>query len=350
MSAENFRFYIKVRTALNIQARIIYDELYSVYGDQAPSLRTVERWSKLFREGREELEDEARSGRPITETTSENIEQIRLLINDDPYFTIEELQEQTDLSYGTVHRILTNHLNLRKITARYVPKDLTDLQRAERVRICEETLGKIQQGTWRLCDIITGDESWFNHKQLGRKSSNAAWMRRGDPPPTVARQSKYAPKTLLVIFFKSNGPLLVHRLERGQTIDHQYYIDNCLRPVVDEIKRQRPSYGTRGIKIHHDNGRPHVHKDVLTYLESEGLTVMPHPPNSPDLSPCDFWLFDLIKQNLNDQNDSQSLYDAVVSFMYSLSKEEYKKTFEKWVERMQMCIDNQGDYFEHLMK
>ena len=69
------------------------------------------------------------------------------------------MQEQTDLSYGTVHRILTNHLNLRKITARYVPKDLTDLQLEERVRICEETLGKIQQGTWRLCDIITGDES-----------------------------------------------------------------------------------------------------------------------------------------------------------------------------------------------
>jgi len=37
MSVEKFRFYIKVRTALNIQARIIHDELYSVYGDQAPS-------------------------------------------------------------------------------------------------------------------------------------------------------------------------------------------------------------------------------------------------------------------------------------------------------------------------
>ena len=46
--------------------------------------------------------------------------------------------------------------------------------------------------------MITGDESWFNHKQLGRKSSNAAWMRRGDPPPTVTRQSKHTPKTLLV--------------------------------------------------------------------------------------------------------------------------------------------------------
>jgi hypothetical protein len=71
MDKENFRFYIKVRTALNIQARIIYEELHSVFGDQAPGLRTVERWSQLFRQGREDIEDEARSGRPITETTFE---------------------------------------------------------------------------------------------------------------------------------------------------------------------------------------------------------------------------------------------------------------------------------------
>ena len=103
MSTENFRFYIKTRTALNIQARIIHDELYSVYGGQTPSLRTVERWSKLFRDGREELEDAVRPGRHITETISENIEQIRQLIDDNPYLTIEELQEQTDSSYGTIH-------------------------------------------------------------------------------------------------------------------------------------------------------------------------------------------------------------------------------------------------------
>ena len=114
MSAENFRFYIKVRTALNIQARIIHDELNLVYGDQAPSLRTVERWSKLFRDGREEIEDEARSGRPITETTFENIERIRFLIDDDPYLTIEELEYETGLSHGTIHQIIAEHLNLKK--------------------------------------------------------------------------------------------------------------------------------------------------------------------------------------------------------------------------------------------
>jgi hypothetical protein len=73
---------------------------------------------------------------------------------------------------------------------------------------------------------------------------------------------------------------------------------------------------------------------VTSYLESEGITIMPHPPNSPDLAPCEFWLFDLIKENLADQNDLESLRYAVIEFMYSLSKEEYKQTFDKWIQRM----------------
>jgi hypothetical protein len=69
-----------------------------------------------------------------------------------------------------------------------------------------------------------------------------------------------------------------------------------------------------------------VHKDVSGYLEFEGLTIIPHPPNSLDLSPCDFWLFDLIKDNL-------------IDFMHSLNRDEYKKTFDKWIERMQLYIE-----------
>ena len=79
------------------------------------------------------------------------------------------------MSRGTIERIICDHLKLKKITARWVPNLLTDNQRAERVRLCQENLAKFQQGTWRLCDVVTGDESWFYHKQIGRKSSNAAW-------------------------------------------------------------------------------------------------------------------------------------------------------------------------------
>jgi hypothetical protein len=86
-------------------------------------------------------------------------------------------------------------------------------------------------------------------------------MRRGNLLPTVVWQSKYASRTLFSIFFKSNAPLFNHRLERGQTIDHQYYINHCLQPLIDEIKRQRFSYGTRGMKIQHNN-RVRVRLDI----------------------------------------------------------------------------------------
>ncbi|CAF4820702.1 unnamed protein product, partial [Rotaria sp. Silwood1] len=290
-----------VRTALNIEARTIHDELHTVFGDEAPSYRTVARWAQWFREGREEVEDEQRSGRPVTETTLDNIEEIRSIVNDDPHVTIAELQEHTGLSYGTVHRILSDHLELRKITARYIPKQLKDYERDERVRICKENLPRFTEGGWRLSDVITGDESWFFHQQSGRKVSNAAWVAKDDPPPTVIRRNKFAPRTLFCIFFKSTGPLLIHRVEREQTIDRHYYIENCLQHVIKEIKKQRPSSGTHAIKLYHDNGRAHVHQDLLDYLRSEGIAIVQHPPNSPDLSPCDFWLFDLIKRNLADQ-------------------------------------------------
>ncbi|CAF1115362.1 unnamed protein product [Didymodactylos carnosus] len=49
-----------MHTALNIQTRVIYEELYSAHIDQTPCLRAVERWCKRFRKGQEELEDKAR--------------------------------------------------------------------------------------------------------------------------------------------------------------------------------------------------------------------------------------------------------------------------------------------------
>ena len=123
-----------------------------------------------------------------------------------------------------------------------------------------------------------------------------------------------------------------------------------MQPLVDEIRQQRPSYGTDRIVLHQDKAKPHVHRHLSEYLQFEGITTIPHPPNSPDLAPRDFWLFDFIKRDLSHQNDAQSLHNAVTEFMYSLSTEEYRKTSGKWIERMQLCVDNHGHYFEHLMK
>ena len=67
--------------------------------------------------------------------------------------TIEELQVQTDLIHETIQRIISDHLNLRKTTAPYVPKQLTDSQRAEQARICKENSAKFESDAQRLCGV-----------------------------------------------------------------------------------------------------------------------------------------------------------------------------------------------------
>jgi len=65
--------------------------------------------------------------------------------------------------------------------------------------------------------------------------------------------------------------------------------------------------------------------------------------------PSDFWLFDYIKRQLTDHTNRKSLEKEITEILENIPKEEYQKTFNKWLERMELCIQNQGHYFEHLI-
>jgi hypothetical protein len=73
---------------------------------------------------------------------------------------------------------------MKKVTSRWVPHELIDKQKHERVKLCRENLAKFHAGSWRLCDIITGDEVWVYHRQIGHKSTNKSWVGEGESPRT----------------------------------------------------------------------------------------------------------------------------------------------------------------------
>ena len=81
------------------------------------------------------------------------------------------------------------------------------------------------------------------------------------------------------IFFKSNDVVLIHCVDEGNIIDHNYNIENCLKPVVKEIWKQTRSAGTKCIKLLEDNARAHIHSVVINYATEEGMS---HPPYSPN--------------------------------------------------------------------
>ena len=99
-----------------------------------------------------------------------------------------------------------------------------------------------------------------------------------------------------------------------------------------------------------DNTRPHIRSDVINYLTGEGVNIMVHPAYSSNVASRDYWLNNYMKHNLIDQPNEKSSAHAVSKVVKNIPEEEYRKTFEKLLGRMELCINNCGDYFEHLIK
>ena len=88
------------------------------FGDQALNKTQVFEWYKRFREGRETLEDDPRSGRPATAITEENVEKTKQIVLDNRRITVRELEEELGISHVSCATILKDHLGARRLTAR----------------------------------------------------------------------------------------------------------------------------------------------------------------------------------------------------------------------------------------
>jgi hypothetical protein len=262
MNKENYRFYILMSFKLGFDAKSIHTDFVSIFGENALSYDTVARWIRFFKEGRQSFEDEPRVGCPITGKCDSNIDLVRRIIEGNPYATFDEIEAETSLCRGTIHGIIHDCLKLKKVTSRWMPHFFARKNRRDRVRVCTYNLERFRDNRRRLCDVVTGDESWFFWRQIGRKQSNMSWIGEDESPRTVVRQGRFEPKTMVSIFFRTSGVEHITYWDKNKTIDAESYISDCLKPIVNILERQRKQSGIKNLKFHRDNARPHVAKAV----------------------------------------------------------------------------------------
>ena len=122
--------YLKGKTG-----KEIHGELADVYASSAPSYAQVKFWVGEFKRGRTSLENEARSGRPLDTTDEEMCKKVRILVYSDRRIQVEEIAQALGISHDSVSTLLLDRLGMRKLTARWVPKSLSDEQMATRVSV-----------------------------------------------------------------------------------------------------------------------------------------------------------------------------------------------------------------------
>lgn len=141
------------------------------------------------------------------------------------------------------------------------------------------------------------------------------------------------------------------REDRRQTIQDiaSMFGIYVLRRLRENVRRKRPELWRENTWVlHHDNAPCHTSFITRDFLAKNSMTVVPHPPYSPDLAPCDMGFFPKLKIRLKGrrfetieeiQTESQAVLDA-------FTENDFQTIFQKWKKRWDRCIDAEGNYFK----
>lgn len=324
----------------------IHKRLTAVCGQEGPAQKTVYNWIAGFASGRESATKNVSTGRPSTSRSPNNIAIVSGLIMADRRITFDELESQTGLGRATLHTIIHDDLDMKKVCAHWVPRDLTQAQKENRVEVCRRLLQMQNDDPEFLEKLVTGDESWCHYHTPEKKIQSMQWKHPGSPRPKKFRSAPSAGKQMISVFWDTCGILLMDWLPQGTTVNSRVYCDTLTR-LRRRIQQRRKGKWSKGVLLQHDNARPHTSNATTAKLTSLGFVVVPHPPYSPDLAPSDYALFDNMKDALRGKRfDNDELQEAVREWVRSTPKQWFHDAIMKLPGRWQRCIDVGGEYIE----
>ena len=166
----------------------------------------------------------------------------------------------------------------------------------------------------------------------------------------LPREPYFRKRCCMQFSFNSSGPVIQVPCPSGHTVTGRFYKNSVLKKAKEFYNKKRPSNRWSGVHLLHDNASSHKCQVVKSFLASEKVKVLNHPPYSPDLSPCDFFSFPRHKKMLsgNKYTSRSSLGSTIYQCVQQIPKEDYLSAFHEWVKRFQKCVSVKGGYFEGL--
>jgi hypothetical protein len=86
-----------------------------------------------------------------------------------------------------------------------------------------------------------------------------------------------------------------------------------------------------------DNAIPHNGARLASIMDPQHVRGAPHPPYSPDISPCNFWLFGTVKRTMKDIefNFTEQIVSMVAKLWDDLTFEDVQHVLEEWITRLE---------------
>jgi hypothetical protein len=140
---------------------------------------------------------------------------------------------------------------------------------------------------------------------------------------------------MITISFTAGQLILLDVLPKGSKFNQQYFIDY----VFPDLKMDNRNFRRRmppAIWVHMDNSMCHNGSKVVSKCDKHHIARLPHPPYSPDLNPCDFWLFGMLKGILKDREFylHDEIEGAITTAWNDLTFNEVQSAFHNWMNRL----------------
>ena len=152
----------------------------------------------------------------------------------------------------------------------------------------------------------------------------ACWLSQ---EPRRPDRGKSTHKLFMIPFFDSAGMIYMQWVPTGHTVNKEYYVAG-FKGVQEEIPSEEAAPFKSAQWHFHQNNAPVRNSILVTdYLTKMGFKTLPHPPYSPYLAPCDFWLFPTLRGCRYET--TEKMKEAVRKVIDTLTQEDFHGAFQK---------------------
>lgn len=311
------------------------------YG-HTPSRATIAKWVKKWKDTGSIRTAKRVRRRSVLNPNKMN--EIRESLTRSPRKSLRRLSHQTQVSlYSTWKATKLLHFKPYKITA---VQQLQPLDHEKRITYCNWFFQHVADGILDPQLLFVTDEAWFHLNGYVNSQNNRYWATE-NPHETfqmplhdikVGVWCAISARRIITIFF-------------DDTINSNRYVTNILTPFFDQLTEEEKLYSY----FQQDGATAHTAEKSLNRLEqlfedrvvSKGIW----PPRSPDLSPCDYFLWGHVKDHVyrNNPQSREELKNNIRDFIGNIPRDTLQSVFQNIFKRYQLCLQTGGLHFEHLL-
>ncbi|XP_075910722.1 uncharacterized protein LOC142906541 isoform X3 [Petromyzon marinus] len=315
-----------------------------------PSRLTIYRVYKKFVEtGSVDDNYKGNSGRPRTGRSPANIAVTQEAFLRSPGKSNRRFSVECGLPRATVWRILNKDLGMRPYHLQTV-QALSPANKVARVEACKIFLEmkNLEPDIHRL--VAFSDEATFHISGHVNKHNCVFW---GTENPRVVREHELdSPKVNVWCAVTGTGVVGPYFFE-NTTINGGDFLHMMENYAEDNLPLQIRLTGYFQL----DSAAPHFASNVRAHLNRKferrwigrGGPVN-WPAHSPDLTPCDFWLWGMVMERVyaTKPRDVRDLRQKIENVIATIPQEMCLRALETTWRRFQACVDNDGDQVETL--